>query len=156
MYKGIVNFNGQHRGGGSGCAYPLSEVLFQFESFHHMRWRAGEKPYSCDPCGDKPFGCGQCEYRSARKGGLASHMRTHTKERSYVCEHCNKRFKFSSCLNRHSRLHFGGKPYACSECDCGTKQDIECHAQLCAGEKPFRCDECNKTFKSTFFISRII
>ena len=61
--------------------------------------------------------CDVCEKMFVTPSKLATHMRTHTKEKPYECDVCEKRFTRSGSLNTHMRIHTNEKPYECDVCD---------------------------------------
>ena len=61
--------------------------------------------------------CEVCEKVFQSPSHLATHMRTHTKEKPYECDVCEKRFTQSSNLKRHMRIHTNEKPYECDVCE---------------------------------------
>ena len=61
--------------------------------------------------------CGVCEKVFTAPSLLATHMRTHTKEKPYECDVCEKRFTQSSHLKTHVRIHTNEKPYECDVCE---------------------------------------
>ena len=97
---------------------------------------------------EKPFACTQCKYRTAQKGHLTRHIKTHTGEQPYRCTQCNKNFADKGNLNRHMKGHTGEKPFACTQCKYRTAQrgHLTRHIKTHTGEKPYVCIKCDKSF----------
>ena len=92
--------------------------------------------------------CPKCDYKTADKSGLQSHLRTHINERPFACHYCDKRFTTSSNLIVHARLHTGEKPYQCQTCDKAFAQqgNLQQHMIIHDRVKPHACDHCDKRF----------
>jgi hypothetical protein len=86
--------------------------------------------------GEKPFSCTLCEYRTAQKSDLTSHMKTHTGEKPYSCTLCKYRTGHKSHLTDHMRTHSGEKPFPCTLCEyrTATKSDLTDHMRRHAGD----------------------
>ena len=61
--------------------------------------------------------CNVCEKMFVTPSKLATHMRTHTKEKPYECDVCEKRFSRAANLKVHMRIHTNEKPYECDVCE---------------------------------------
>ena len=61
--------------------------------------------------------CGVCGRMCTTPSHLATHIRTHTKEKPYECDVCEERFTTSSSLKTHMRIHTNERPYECDVCE---------------------------------------
>ena len=61
--------------------------------------------------------CDVCEKVFRYPSDLATHMRTHTKEKPYECDVCEKCFGRADTLKKHKRIHTNEKPYECDVCE---------------------------------------
>ena len=94
--------------------------------------------YPCDFC-DKVF---------ANKYHLASHLVTHTGERSFECKFCQKSFGRRSTLRAHMTTHTKTSNFMCPLCEkaCNDNNSLEEHIRMHTGEKPFVCTICAKAY----------
>ena len=94
--------------------------------------------YPCEFC-DKVFG---------NKYHLASHLVTHTGERSFECKLCQKSFGRRSTLRAHMTTHTKMSNFMCPLCEkaCNDNNSLEEHIRMHTGEKPFVCTICSKVF----------
>jgi hypothetical protein len=110
----------------------------------------------------KTFKCDHCDYRSAMKQTLTSHVRiVHEKEKhQHFCSVCGKKFANRTLAAKHEEVvHFSKEPpeqvdqkqYECNK--CGAKQmtdkNYKKHLRIVHGEHPddsVTCDKCGKSF----------
>lgn len=107
----------------------------------HMREQHNiAEEYICDVCG-KIFN---------HSSNLASHRRTHLKERSWCCEQCPKRFKTSTILKKHVTVHHDSKTYVCPEPGCGihlrNRLTFDSHKKVHENLLSFKCPACDAAF----------
>ena len=83
--------------------------------------------------GEKPYKCDMCDYMTAHKSNLVNHLRTHTGNKPYQCDVCDYKTAAKSSLVRHSRTHTGVKPYQCDVCSYKTadKSKLVKHSRTC-------------------------
>ncbi len=83
--------------------------------------------------------CGVCGRMCTTPSHLATHIRTHTKEKPYECDVCEERFTTSSSLKTHMRIHTNEKPYECDVCDKAFSQSnsLKEHLRIHTNEKPY-------------------
>jgi uncharacterized Zn-finger protein len=128
--------------GGGGAATARSEVPSEVMV---KRAKTDQKSHLAGGlAGGKPFACNKCTYRTAQKGHLIGHMRTHTGVKPYACDKCTYRAALSHQLKRHMRGHSGVKPYACKKCPYRTAQKghLKRHMRTHMDVKPFTCSVC--------------
>lgn len=120
---------------------------------HLNRHTATEEPTK-PPKPPKPkekerFLCTYCGQSFSSKGGLESHILTHTDERPFSCDICNKTFKRLKDLQLHRVIHSDEKPHQCSECGKAFKRvdKLKIHMRVHSELRPYKCSECEKTFK---------
>jgi KRAB domain-containing zinc finger protein len=70
---------------------------------------------------------------------LASHKRTHSRDRPYECDICKMRFKRLDHLVVHKRTHTGDRPYGCDVCKKSFVRltTLVSHKQIHTGDKPY-------------------
>ncbi|XP_049777007.1 myoneurin-like isoform X1 [Schistocerca cancellata] len=103
---------------------------------HHLITHSSDRPYMCDSCGFSTkymshliahkrihtgdvYHCSypQCQYSTAKKSQLGSHIRVHVEQRPHSCSTCGRGFLEKSHLVRHERIHLDEKPFRCSQCE---------------------------------------
>ena len=94
--------------------------------------------------------CGVCEKVFTAPSILATHMRTHTKEKPYECDVCEKRFRTSGSLKTHMRIHTN-EMFECDVCQKRFTQasNLKSHMRIHTNEKPYECDVCEKRFRTS-------
>lgn len=90
--------------------------------------------------------CELCEYKTARRGDLTSHMLSHSKDKPYVCP-CGFRTARPAHLKRHMAVHNGNRPFACTFCNSyfTRSDDLKKHIKIHIGERNHPCPHCNYT-----------
>ncbi|CAH1790290.1 unnamed protein product [Owenia fusiformis] len=103
--------------------------------------------YSCQHSG--------CDFITAEKTRISTHMKKHSNDKEYACEVCGSRFKHASSLVTHQLIHSDQRPYTCSWDDCTgafrTKGALENHyksVHLNERPKRFLCTECGKSYRT--------
>ncbi|KAK3088345.1 hypothetical protein FSP39_017908 [Pinctada imbricata] len=114
--------------------YHLRQHLFR----HHGIKVGAFKTYKCT------FeGCGK---ECTTSSGLRSHMRRHTKEKTFKCEYCNQLLKTDTTYRKHiNKMHLGIRPHLCQICGqtFGEESELKSHIRnLHSSEKEFQCDHC--------------
>ena len=104
------------------------------------------------------YKCDSCEKEYVTKGGLKTHILTHTGEKPHKCEYCDKAFVRKNVLIQHIRTHTGERPYQCTFCDKKYKQNnlFIIHMRKHTGETPYKCHLCDKGFRSRISLRRHI
>lgn len=69
-------------------------------------------------------------------GNLATHARTHTKEKPYKCDKCDLMFAHTSNLQRHQLVHTGQRNNKCPHCSkCFSRSDyLKVHERTHTGK----------------------
>eukprot|EP01083_Nonionella_stella_P227112 806056_1 len=86
------------------------------------------------------YACKHCEKRFTWPAHLATHQRTHTKEKPFKCNECNKSFTEPSHLKRHiNQIHTNNGQYACKYCPkrFSEPSKLTQHTRYHTNEKPF-------------------
>ena len=84
---------------------------------------------------------------------LNSHMKIHSKGKTFDCETCSQKFCTLATMKRHtSMVHLQIKPYSCKVCSksFALKFQLKDHEEMHNGELP--CEQCDKTFPSTNYL----
>ncbi|XP_006821043.1 uncharacterized protein LOC100367537 [Saccoglossus kowalevskii] len=138
----------------------------------------GERPHVCGKCGKsfgypqtlklhnqtvhenlRPFKCTVCSKAFVRETGLKDHMKSHTKEKSYLCHLCGKSFGYIQSFNAHKKIHSDEKPYECDMCGKrfklkGTLTDHQNHVHKTGPTT--ECEVCKKVMNVNYLKKHMI
>jgi hypothetical protein len=90
----------------------------QFEgTFYNAQWRKVKK-------------CNQCDCASSQAGGLRTHLKTHSGEKTNKCNQWDFASFYISALRKHLKIHSGEKPNKCNQCDFALSQAGHFRAHL--------------------------
>ena len=133
------------------CDWPECHKMYKFKFHLEEHINANHKnikPHVCPEPG--------CEYRTAYKGCLNEHVKTHQDDqdrRKVPCDWpgCTKMSKNNTDLKKHMVSHSDEKPYACDWPGCDLKfkriNQRNRHIETHSDEKNMVCD-CGKRFKN--------
>uniref|UniRef100_A0A0A9Y101 Zinc finger protein 26 n=2 Tax=Lygus hesperus TaxID=30085 RepID=A0A0A9Y101_LYGHE len=146
------------------CDYCPYSAVQSHTLKEHMLIHTGEKNHVCTQCDFrtnrrstlrdhvryrhekvKELQCPFCEYKSAHKGNMKSHIRKHTNERPYLCDKCPFRAHTSDVLKRHIMIHTGERNYECDVCSYRSVKEgtmIEHVNSVHFKLAPFMCHHC--------------
>ena len=104
----------------------------------------------------KRYTCAHCSKTFTYASHLASHMVTHTGDKSHVCVVCNKGFGHKSTLDKHILIHTGNVSDSSNDNERNLKssEDSLIHQSALTGVQDRSCYSCNKTFSSARALKR--
>ncbi len=105
--------------------------------------------------GERSFECRICQKSFGRRSTLRAHMTTHTKTSNFMCPLCEKACNDNNSLEEHIRMHTGEKPFVCTICAkaYARKSHLNVHYRVHTGERPFVCMSCGKDFTEKRFLN---
>lgn len=105
--------------------------------------------------GERSFECMHCTKTFGRRSTLRAHMTTHTKTSNFMCPMCEKACNDNNSLEEHIRMHTGEKPFVCTICAkaYARKSHLNVHYRVHTGERPFVCMACGKDFTEKRFLN---
>lgn len=105
--------------------------------------------------GERSFECKFCQKTFGRRSTLRAHMTTHTKTSNFMCPLCEKACNDNNSLEEHIRMHTGEKPFVCTICAkaYARKSHLNVHYRVHTGERPFVCMSCGKDFTEKRFLN---
>jgi len=87
-----------------------------------------------------------CDKAFSVFGTLTTHMRVHSRDKSYKCSLCDRSF---SHLQRHKRhVHSNRRSSDCPYCGklFKTNAELQSHVHVHTGSKPYSCRHCSERF----------
>ncbi|XP_055321232.1 zinc finger protein 888-like [Sitodiplosis mosellana] len=131
------------------CEYCAKRFLHRGDLHRHLKTHR-ELPFSCasccrrfsdkttqvsheKACKSKLHKCPSCDYKTAIRSRIKTHMVTHTGEKKFRCYICAQ-------YGRESKFAY--------------KQNLDNHLLIHSGEKSFKCDLCSKSFRLRVHLQR--